>query len=81
MREPIIQFDEVDIQRLSLKHFGDLLTTKEVEELKAICSPRNWGKVDDGGWEGCLAHLMQAVIAVISVVRMDRRGDNETSGE
>ena len=81
MREPIIQFDEVDIQRLSLKHFGDFLTTKEIEELRAVCSPRSWSKVDDGGWEGCLAHLLQAVLSVISTVRGDRRGNSETRTE
>jgi NAD(P)H-flavin reductase len=78
VREPIIKFDEVDIQALSLKHFGDLLTKKEIEDLKAICSPRSWSQVDDGGWEGTTAHLLQAVLSVIQVVRMDRRG-NETS--
>jgi hypothetical protein len=81
MSNIIIKFDEVDIQYLSLKCFGDQLTQREVKDMEQICSPAQWSKVDDGGYEGALAPLIQAVTNIIGLVRMDRRGKHEASAK
>lgn len=70
----MIHFDVDDIQELSIKYFGDELTEKELFDLAILCNPDKWSKVDDGGREGALAHLIQAVVTIIGLARVDRRG-------
>jgi len=71
--EPYISFWGSDIQALSRKYFGDNLTHKELEELQRVCSPEDWARVDDGGYEGALGQLITAVVSIIGLVRVDRR--------
>jgi len=71
---PVISFWYYDIQALSKKYFGDNLTGEELEELDRICSPEDWSRVDDGGYEGALGQLITAVVSIIGLVRTDRRG-------
>lgn len=70
----ILALWDTDIQNLSIKYFGDELTEKEMQSLQSICSPQDWCRVDDGGYEGVVAHLLQAIIAVIGIARSERRG-------
>lgn len=71
--DTMINFSEKEIQKLSKKYFGDELTKKELGYLATICSPQDWSRVDDGGYEGCLGLLIQAITAIIGLTRQDRR--------
>lgn len=71
-KEGIIVFNRLDIQLLNKKYCGDYLTPKEITTIKGICSPDSWDRVDDGGLEGCLSPLIQAIITIIKLVRGDR---------
>ncbi len=74
--DTIIELQVGEIQSLSKKHFGDKLTDKELRVLYSIANVQDLSRVDDGGYEGALAPLIQSVLTLIGLARMDRRGES-----
>jgi hypothetical protein len=69
---PLISIEEWEVQALVKKHFGLELTDKECETLFHMFNT-DLCKVDDGGWEGAVAHVVQALLVAIGTIIGDSR--------
>jgi hypothetical protein len=67
-----IAISEADIQDLTQQHFGTILTQIELSNLSKLFTC-NLSQVDDGGWEGTVAHMVQTIVGAIGVVISDHR--------
>lgn len=76
---PIIEIWALEIQELAKKYHGVALTDKELEAIRGLfSSPLH--RVDDGGWEGCLAPFVKALSDMIGAVLKDHRSKRNHEG-
>lgn len=63
----MIYISDEQLQKLAKKHFGTELTEIEMESLECMYDV-DLDRVDDGGWEGAVAHTIQSLVDAMGII-------------
>ena len=71
-QKPIIEIWAGEIQALAKRDYGVTLSERELQAVKNTFNTE-LHRVDDGGWEGVVAHFANVISSAIGLVIEDHR--------